>query len=190
MTWEHRRAKGPVRFRKIADAQAASVLLRRPRRSEPIYAWQPMSDVSPPVTHQSPLRLIRSGARPAHRMGDLCRQVSWLAARTPRPAFPAPRDWGQWHVCTRLAAYSCGGSHGLWALAAHYRVPFSPARVVARTGTGTPHKQSDVRSIVKWQHAGPCSRHCVASRAMPSSNASISAIAAFVSEVPLSGGRR
>src|SRR5690606_22982987 len=40
-----------------------------------------------------PLRLIRSVARPARRMGDLCRQVSWLAARTLRPAFPAREIW-------------------------------------------------------------------------------------------------
>src|SRR5690606_28773851 len=78
---------------KNTDAEAASVLTETQRQSEPIYAWQPMSDVSPPVTHQSPLRLIRSDAHPARRMGDLCRQVSWLAARTPRPAFPAPHDW-------------------------------------------------------------------------------------------------
>ena len=31
---------------------------------------------------------VRSSARPAQRMGDVCRQVSWLAAQTLPPAFP------------------------------------------------------------------------------------------------------
>src|SRR5690606_36642 len=55
----------------------------------PKYPYPPSLTCPHRVTHQSPLRLIRSVARPARRMGDLCRQVSWLAARTLRLAFPA-----------------------------------------------------------------------------------------------------
>jgi hypothetical protein len=53
---------------------------------------------------------VRSCARPAHGMGDRRWQVSWLAARS----LPAPsRPKGQWLGADELAAYSCGGSHGL-----------------------------------------------------------------------------
>ncbi len=58
---------------------------------------------------------IRSSARPAREMGDMRRQVSWLAAQTLPPAFPTSdqTDPGQWHMWQKLAAYSCGGSPGI-----------------------------------------------------------------------------
>lgn len=66
---------------------------------------------------------VRSSARPAQGMGDMCRQVSWLAAQTLSPTFPTWLNGaGQWHMWRELAAYSCGGSPGFACFNA-YRVP-------------------------------------------------------------------
>jgi hypothetical protein len=94
----------------------------------------------------SPLRKTAPIARPVRRKGDQCRQVSWLAGRHPRSAFPGlatvPDDQvrGLGHapsgiVKRGLTADSCGGSSG-----------FGPKRDAGRSGfplgrpltTGTP----------------------------------------------------
>ena len=74
--------------------------------------------------------VVRSAARPARKMGDSFRQVSWLTALTLGSGLPeGAKARRQWQSGTRLAAYSCGGSRGLgasgWASTPH-RVPFSP----------------------------------------------------------------
>jgi len=63
-------------------------------------------------------------------MGDSCRQVSWLAARTLRPAFPAriARPVAYVDETRRL---QLRGQPRIEALAAFHRVPFSPVRVIA-----------------------------------------------------------
>jgi len=45
---------------------------------------------------------IRSRARPARRMGDPRWQVSWLAARTPAPAFPKRFGRMAWRISGNL----------------------------------------------------------------------------------------
>jgi hypothetical protein len=73
-----------------------------------------MPDVTPHRLHISRRYGSRSIARPAQRMGDSCRQVSWLAAQAPLIRLPDCGPHGRsvayWW---RLTAYSCGGSHGL-----------------------------------------------------------------------------
>lgn len=64
-------------------------------------------------------------------MGDSCRQVSWLAARTLHPAFPA-RVPGPVADVDEARRLQLRGQPRIKALAALHRVPFSPVRVVAR----------------------------------------------------------
>ena len=69
---------------------------------------------------------LRSSARPARKMGDAQGQVSWLTAQTHPPAFPPDRPAVAYEEM--LAAYSCGGSRRLRAVAfavARHCVPFS-----------------------------------------------------------------
>jgi hypothetical protein len=70
------------------------------------------SSTGPPRRlRMSPLRKTAPSARPVRRKGDSCRQVSWLAGRHPRSAFPG--SVAQWRCGEGLAANSCGGSSGL-----------------------------------------------------------------------------
>jgi len=55
----------------------------------------------------------RSTERPARRMDDLCRQVSWLMARASCPDLPSIQRGYQWYIRIRLAIHSCGRSHGI-----------------------------------------------------------------------------
>ena len=72
-----------------------------------------MSDVSPIRLHISRHYGSRSIARPARRMGDPCRQVSWLTVQTPPIRLPDSAAHGpSVALWWRLTAYSCGGSHG------------------------------------------------------------------------------
>jgi len=54
---------------------------------------------------------VRSSARPARKMGDLCRQVSWLAARAP-PDRPSRRRLGrrQWHKMVEGSPLTVAGA--------------------------------------------------------------------------------
>ena len=93
---------------------------------------QGMPDVAPNRLHISRhYGLIRSTERPARRMGDLCRQVSWLAARASLSGLPGvPRRSASDIIGEGLAAYSCGSSLGFDLApgsAASHRVPFSLA---------------------------------------------------------------
>jgi len=86
-----------------------------------------MPDVAPHRLHISRhYGVIRSTERPARRMGDLWRQVSWLAAQASFSDLPDPQRERQWHMRKRLTAYSCGSSLGIGAAppcAASHRVP-------------------------------------------------------------------
>jgi hypothetical protein len=88
-------------------------------------------------------------------MGDMCWQVSWLAAQTLTPAFPASdqTDPDQWHSWCKLAAYSCGGSPGiahraLKPFCAH-RIPIFTGHNFRRAGTFTIIMCSDRITAVK-----------------------------------------
>ena len=96
--------------------------------------------------------VVRSPARPVQVMGDWCRQVSWLAAQAHRLRLPA----GCPAVASgaTLAAYSCGGSHGVEAQTSH-RVPFSPAKPRRRDRTRTvtqARAKQTARTVVNRLH--------------------------------------
>ena len=117
---------------------------------------------------------VRSSARPAQRMGDVCRQVSWLAAQTLLPAFPKdPMRTVQWHMWQQLAAYSCGGSSGIARCRAH-RIPIftvlcchspKPSQC-ERTRSGSPRqaaciavwRKSPASSVLKRQDRAASAR--------------------------------
>jgi hypothetical protein len=60
--------------------------------------------------------VVRSPARPARKMGDLHRQVSWLTART--PSIPPSRGhlWcRQWHTLDESSPFTVAGAAAAWA---------------------------------------------------------------------------
>jgi hypothetical protein len=72
--------------------------------------------------------VVRSGARPARWMGDitpagLLTRGSDALLRLPVRCSSFARTDAQWLSGSRLAAYSCGGSHGLRIAAIRHRVP-------------------------------------------------------------------
>lgn len=72
----------------------------------------------------------RSIPLPRRTSGRQYQLVSWLAALALLTAFPISglRTASQWLCWEKLAAYSCGVSHGLSACRAPYRVPCSNDR--------------------------------------------------------------
>jgi hypothetical protein len=97
-------------------------------------------------------------------MGDMCWQVSWLAAQTLSPAFPASdqTDPDQWHSWCKLAAYSCGGSPGIAHRAlkpfSTHRIPIFTGHNLRRTGTFTIVMCSDQITAVKRESNGCVAR--------------------------------
>ena len=71
-------------------------------------------DCSPPYTVAT--TVFRSPARPARKMGDLYRQVSWLAARAPydRPSRGRHRR-RQWHAVVEGSPLTVAGAAAAWA---------------------------------------------------------------------------
>lgn len=98
----------------------------------PYLTWLPFGCTSVATTGN------RSTTRPAWRMGDSCRQVSWLTARTLPSAFPATHCRRQWHSGGSLPSTVAGAATGSTRMS--YRVPSSSPPACACGDTVTPPK--------------------------------------------------
>lgn len=96
---------------------------------------------------------FRSTARPARRMGDVCRQVSWLAAPSARlqPSHLA-RHGASTVALVRdeLAAYSCGGSPGSGSSRHLPGSLFTPSRATGNQHAGIPHETQERVNCDQW----------------------------------------
>jgi hypothetical protein len=94
-----------------------------------VVSTQGMPDVAPYRLHISRhYGLIRSTERPARRMGDLCRQVSWLAARASLSGLPGGPTWiasGIFGEDLPLTVAGAASASSWRRSAASHRVPFS-----------------------------------------------------------------
>ena len=106
------------------------------------------------------------------------------------PSLPGPSRSGPVADMDKTRRLQLRGQPRIESDQARHRVPFSPARVVARSGTSTLPSNQTCAFSSSFRRLRRRRPHCTASRAMPSSNESISASAAFVSGEPLVGGRR
>lgn len=96
----------------------------------PYLTWLPFGCTSVATTGN------RSTTRPAWRMGDSCRQVSWLTARALPSAFPATLGRRQWHSGGSLPSTVAGAATGSTRMS--YRVPSSSPPACACGDTVTP----------------------------------------------------
>ncbi len=80
----------------------------------------------------------RSPARPARRMGDLWRQVSWLTARTSLSSLPGAPTRSASGVIGEDLPLTVAGAATVLTLVASHRVPSSSRRACARLDTVTP----------------------------------------------------
>ena len=127
--------------------------LRPLARSEPtILQRQQLLEIPSPCPFAPPSRhpthtavattVVRSGARPAHWMGDitpagLLTHSSDALLRLPVRCLEFPPNKRSVAYGSRLAAYSCGGSHGLWIVKSSTVFPLaSVPSALARHGTG------------------------------------------------------
>src|ERR1700690_4021924 len=93
-------------------------------------SWESFSHGFAPAL-SSPLRKTAPYGRPVHRLGDRAgRSPGSRVVAQLRPAFPV----SQWPYGRGLAAYSCGGSHGLLR-ASRRRVPSFVPGVTRGTST-------------------------------------------------------
>lgn len=81
---------------------------------------------------------VRSCRRPALRMGDLWRQVSWLTARTSLSSLPGAPTRSASGVFGEDLPLTVAGAATVLALVAPHRVPSSSPRACARFDTVTP----------------------------------------------------
>jgi hypothetical protein len=152
---------GSTRRERISDQRYEPQTLRHAFRTRlPSPAQHPfrLTFGHTPATAPNPTTVaatvVRSPARPVRKMGDPCRQVSWLAARAPRSGLPEGAiAHRQWHFGEGSPLTVAGAATALDAKASAPRSLFTcPCHVAAPARTVTHHqrRRGGVGESIGW----------------------------------------